>query len=691
MGTGDGTGTVYALLVGVNEYGGSAYGRLRGCVNDVRLAREVLQERTAGRIDVLELLDREAGVTAVASAVRTHLGQAGPRDTALLWFSGHGTEYAAVTAAELAAEPTGRCQALVCADGPLPDKTLGALLDGVAAGGAHVVAVLDCCFSAGATREEGARARVAPWAAHWPAPVVSRDPAGPAPRARHVLLAASRIDRPAFERPVNGPEGRAVVRGVFSHSLATAVRAAPPRATARELLAGAQAEVRRRLLDGQHPVLWPAEAGGLADRPLLGGPARTPDAYLLREGPDGWEVDCGRVHGLTGEAGTEFTVAGAEPTGAAAGAGAWTVPGARAGADAGAVPGAGDGPRVVRAVAVRADRTLVEPVGWAPERGSVRPVVLSALALPPAAVLVDAPPERAEAAALLAAGLTSPLLRVLPEDPAGADPAALRFRVSLRGRVAHVLRPDGSPYVEPLEMSGPADVPLVAACLAHLTHWHRIRDLSSGLSPLGGHVRLEIRPWADREGPPLVPDGRGEIGLEYADGEPPWVSVRLRNTGHRPLWCVLVDLDDQFGAGTSLFPGQYVGAGLSAQVWEGDPVRMALPESRPARPGAVVRDWLTLIVAEAELNTVPFHLDSWDPAQAGAGTRRAPSGDLLRLESPRGGTAAGSRDLLRAGPGTAGQWAAASLALRTVVPGRSGAVGRPAPGRARTANGRTVS
>ncbi|WP_392897121.1 caspase family protein [Streptomyces sp. LN699] len=612
-------GTVYALLVGIDEYRIGVRARLRGCVNDVVAAGPALERRAPGRLRALTLLNGEATVAAVEEAVRTHLGQAGPGDTALLWFSGHGTEYAAATPQELRIEPTGRCQAVVCADGPLPDKRLGALLDSAATAGGHVVAVLDCCFSGGASREEGTAARYLPPLPDWEPPPASRDAVGPDPRPHHLLLAASRIGQLSHERRFDAPGGP-VVHGVFSHALLDALRGTRPAVTGRELLAAADAGVRR-VLSGQQPVLFPAEPGGLADRPVLPGPSdggAGPSPYLLREGPQGWEVDCGRVHGLTGGAGTEFAAA--------------------------------EG--VVRVRAVRADRCLVDPDGWTPEPGSVRPVALSALALPPAAVVLDG-----EDVALP----PSPLLRPVAADSVEARSARVWFRVEVRGARARVLRRDGSPYVDPLPLAGAADAARLTDCLARLTHWHRIRDLDAGLSPLAGRVRVEVVPWGRAE--PLRPDGNGEIALAYDGPRAPWVTVRLRNTGPRPLWCVLVNLDDRFGAGSSLFPGQFIGGGMTGHALDGDPIRMVLPASRTGRTGAFARDWLTLVVAEGELNTVPFHLDRWDPL---AGSHRSASGPpadgLLRLAAPR------SRDMVAARPAGAGQWAASTLALRTSGP-----------------------
>ncbi|MEU9027318.1 caspase family protein [Streptomyces sp. NPDC048383] len=635
---------VYALLVGINEYRTAVrhgLADLRGCVADVADARAALEASAPGRLDARVLLNGEATARAVEEAIRGHLYRAEEGDTALLWFSGHGTEYAASTPQELLLEPTGRCQALVCADGPLPDKLLGALLDGAAAAGGRVVAVLDCCFSGGASRE-GDVPRSSRPLPHWRPTVGSRDLTGPDTAPRHLLLAASRLGQPSFERPVDDADGRTdpdgpawsddlPVRGVFSYSLARALRRAGPRTTARELLAEADAGVRR-LVSGQQPVLFPADPGGLADRPLLSAalrgdlPREGPvSAHLLREGPQGWEVDCGRVHGLSGGPGTEFTAAG--------------------------------GP--VRVTEVRTDRALVDPDGWIPDPGSVHAVTLSALALPPAAVVLTG-----DAAALP----PSPLLREVADGSPEEAGAGLLFRVDVRGGRARVLRRDGSPYVPPLPLAGPADARRLVDCLTGLTHWHRLRDLSAGLSPLTGHVRVEVLPWEHQDGEPLRPDGNGEIVLSYEDGQEPLVAIRIRNSGPRPLWCVLVNLNDQFGAGSALFPGQFIGPGMTGYALDGAQVRMVLPASRPVRPGASARDWLTLIVAEGELNTVPFHLTAWDPITNRWGTTASPLPEgLLRLAGAAPAPA-GGRDMLPARPFAPGQWAASSVALRTVVP-----------------------
>jgi hypothetical protein len=653
-------GTIYALLVGINDYPRQMATPLTGCVNDTTEAGRLLADRAGGTADVRVLLNADATAAAVTAAIEGHLGAAGPGDTALFWFSGHGTQSRA-TGTDLLIEATGRNQALVCVDGPLPDKRLGALLDAVAARGAHTAAVLDCCYAGGATRDSELTARYAPPGAEWDfsgaaaeAEAGARDAMGSeggGGSARHVLLAASRLNQRSYEGHFAGRR-----QGAFTHALLGAVREAGRDATYRELLAAADARLQRAG-GGQQPVLHPAEPGGVADLPFLGGAvSRAPSPYLLRSGAEGWEVDCGSGHGLregagAAASGTEFTV----------------------------LPGTGDG-GVVRARAVHGHRSLVDPVDWAPSAARVYPVALSALALAPATVAVtgfgdgEGPERHDDVQALRAALATSPLLRVVDSPVEAGD---LHFRVEARGASAHVLRRDGSPFVEPLPL---VDAGRVADCLVHLTRWHQLRDLTSRPSLLDGLVRVEIKPWEARDeaGTELLPDGSGEIVCPYTrgPGEPrsPWVSIRLHNRSpDRPLWCMLLDLTDGYRSDAELYPGHFIAPGHTGYALDGQPVRLSLPVGRATVGGASARDWLKLIVAEGELNTVPFHLPAWG---AGGATSRSGggagvvSGDgVLRLSRPQ--EPGGSRDLGRVGGGGApGLWATRTVPLRTVVPRR---------------------
>ncbi|QIB43846.1 caspase family protein [Streptomyces aureoverticillatus] len=769
-------GSIFAFLAGINAYAPRLARPLHGCVNDVTAACELLTRRTNGAARTAVALDGEATVAVVEDSIRRFLGAAGSGDTALFWFSGHGTHTWA-TGADLLIEATGRNQALLCADGPLPDKRLGALLDAVAARGAHVAAVLDCCFSGGATRApDGLTARFAPPTAKTPPPsppppMGSRDVPVREDAARHVLLAASRLDQLSYEGNFGGRP-----HGAFTHALLGAVRDAGPDATYRDLLAAADARVQRGGV-GQQPVLYPAAPGGAADLPFLGGAvARAPGPHLLRLGVQGWEVDCGTGHGLPDGAearGTEFRVVEGEGEGESGSGGERDGGGAPPGCGPAAPDAAGGRARRARARRVHTARTLVDPVEWEPDGGRVYPVVLSALAIPPATVSFEPAPAEApttpaeapatplapaeapaapyapapqaatappapephtpapppprpqtdpttESTATAATAATtatpatattattattpqhrtphpqfhltehhltqalhtsgpartpSPLLRPAPSPDERGD---LHFRVQAGDGLAHVLRRDGTPYTAPLPLTGPDDVRRITDCLAHLTRWHGIRDLAARPSVLDNLVQVEIAPWGAPPGEALVPNGSGEIvcayGPEGAESREPWVSVRLHNRSPgRTLWCVLLDLTDSYASHSALFPGHFIGPGRTGHALDGDPVQLSLPTSRPAAPGAYARDWLKLIVAEGELNTVPFHLPAWD---ATAATARSDAPDasydpgVLRFDAPE--LPAGSRDLGGVAAGSPGRWATRTISLRTVVPGGSG-------------------
>ncbi|MHB9859419.1 caspase family protein [Streptomyces sp. YIM S03343] len=628
-------GKIYALLVGIDDYPVSVARSLSGCVNDITEVRRLLADLAGSsgeQVHVRELLNAEATVEAVAEAVSRQLGAAGAGDKALLWFSGHGTELPA-TGDDLLIEATGRNQALVCADGPLLDKRLGALLDAVAARGVPVTAVLDCCHSGGASRDplrSELTARYAPPSPGWdfadPAPVAREFTVTP-PSGRHLLLAASRLDQPAYEGWFGGRR-----HGAFTHALIGAVRAAGAATTGRELLSAAAARVQRSG-SAQQPVLFPDLPGGPADRPFPGTTGRAARGLaphlLLRFGAQGWEVDCGSVHGLReGDGavaqGTTFTVVdgGDHPAPAIASA------------------------PVLTARAVRTDRTLVTPVGWAPARDRVYPVALSALALPPGSVTLDGPPDVVRE--LTEAIESAPLLRLTDGPERAAD---LHFRVLLRDGTAKVLRRDGTPFTDPLPTGGPEAARQVADCLAHLTRWHQLRELTAPRSLLDGLVRVEIAPWDAAPGEVLLPDGSGEIVCPYTAGpdrtpQAPWVSIRLQNRSpDRTVWCLLLDLTGRYGSHSALYPGHFIGPGHTGHALDGDPVRLSLPDGRPAVPGAEARDWLKLIVAEGELNTLPFKLPDLDPGQ----------GFHARLLGP----------VLEGG---ARRWTTLTVPLRTLVP-----------------------
>jgi hypothetical protein len=265
-------------------------------------------------------------------------------------------------------------------------------------------------------------------------------------------------------------------------------------------------------------------------------------------------------------------------------------------------------------------------------------------------------------------GGPSPDLRVVGEQD-DTDEPGLRVTAPIRAgrRVLRILRSDGRPATPDVEGHTVAAAERVVTWLEHIARWQALRSLANPVTALGDAVRIEVLPAYDGERRipekrvPLLLDRHGEIALRYrlAGGKAyaPRVFVRLRNTTGRPLWCLLVDLNDRYGADPVLFPGRLVGAGCVGAALEGGAIRVSLPRDRPAQPGAVVRDWLKLVVSEVPLTTLPFHLSALEePA-----TRTAARGQLLDgLVQPGGPSGLP--------PKAAPDWATAVVPMVTTVP-----------------------
>ncbi len=87
------TGRKLALLVGINDYPADI-GALGGCVNDVKLQKELLTYRFGfNPKDILTLTDTQATRQGILTAFEEHLiKQAKPGDTVVFHFSGHGSQ-----------------------------------------------------------------------------------------------------------------------------------------------------------------------------------------------------------------------------------------------------------------------------------------------------------------------------------------------------------------------------------------------------------------------------------------------------------------------------------------------------------------------------------------------------------------------------------------------------------------------
>ncbi|WP_030434616.1 caspase family protein [Actinoplanes subtropicus] len=637
--------TLYALLVGINEYADPDVPNLRGCVNDVEAVEAYLTRPDAeSRPRIKVLRDGEASRAAVVEAIRTHLGRATPADAVLFWFSGHGSDAACPDWAWFA-EPTRRLQTLVCADsrtGEVPDlwdKELSVLLDDVGRHAAHVAVVLDSCHSDGATREiptgrtsfrnvpEAApriRASLVPELIH---------AAAAADRPEHIALAACRSTERAREIEIGGRD-----RGVFSWSLLRALEQLSPLATYRELAAAARTEVEQRVRD-QTPQLRPA-ASPLADHAFLSPrPGVHGAAMRMRYLRGDWEIDAGAVHGLPAGEGLQVGVRGGSPS------------------------------QQATVTTVQTHRSLVRPDdGWAPARDRQYPMVVTQVPLPRLTVSVT-----------------------------GRDPAAVR-RLLLD---LHTAAPGGrpSPHVRDVEPGSPADLRAdvdpsgmvgidddrgrrrcevraeeAVGALEHIARWTLLSTLVNPRSELAGAVRIEVLEapadlaLAPRTGGSVLEPTGGELTLSYLrDGSgrrPPEVFLRLHNTSDRELFCVLLDLTPRFRVHAALFPGDFIAPRSPAAVLAGRRVQAYLPDGMAPEPGARARDRLLLLVAEQQFSAEPFLLP-----QLGGRLSRERSALTSRGLLERIGNGVVLRDLGEAETDRgAYDWTVESLTLVTEVP-----------------------
>ena len=153
---------VYALLVGIDTYVSAP---LDGPVSDVGKMADFLKSLPDVRLQLSVLTNEKATKTVVADAFRQHLGKAQKGDTALFYFSGHGTTEAADPKI-WRDEPGGLLSSIVCYNGLSPtgksqeswdylltDKELRYLLKAVTkSADVHTVALFDCCNSGDNTR-----------------------------------------------------------------------------------------------------------------------------------------------------------------------------------------------------------------------------------------------------------------------------------------------------------------------------------------------------------------------------------------------------------------------------------------------------------------------------------------------------------------------------------------------------------
>ena len=303
---------VYALLVGINDYS-PAVGKLTGCLNDVNHFQSYLTDNLdRSRLHIEVLKDADATRPNIIKQFRKHLGQAKADDVAVFQYCGHGARCKSAKAFE-PFFPDGKDEGLVCYDSrggngfDLADKEMAALLAELAKNEPHIACILDCCHSGSATRSADDFTQLKSRQTHevfderplesyldgYYAALSKRGESLEIPASRHILLAACQRVQKAWEGKDHS--------GVFTSTLLEVLGKTGTDISYADLFVRCRATVHKRA-DNQDPQ-FETFRGFQAYSGFLGGEAsQKARRYSVYFDKNGWQVDCGALHGLPSDA-----------------------------------------------------------------------------------------------------------------------------------------------------------------------------------------------------------------------------------------------------------------------------------------------------------------------------------------------------------------------------------------------------
>lgn len=297
------------LLIAIDKYPNWKH-RLNGCNNDIQAFRTFLEAWTDSntvQLNIVQLCDHQATYENVTTTFLSHFKDLKDGDTALVYYSGHGSRVPAPpvfwhsTAHE-------KHESLVLYDSRLEngkdllDKELSWLIWKVSQDkNVNFSVVLDSCHSGSGTRLEEVLIRrtegtghVRPWTTYLGADdyqLVGDNVI--VPRASHLLLSACQDFETAKEKRIGRTE-----YGVFSYSLLKALQQSNGRLSYQELAIRTQARVYEHSYE-QHPQLEPI--GGASIYQLFLGQTLTkklPWTLVRWDKKMRWIVEAGTLHGV---------------------------------------------------------------------------------------------------------------------------------------------------------------------------------------------------------------------------------------------------------------------------------------------------------------------------------------------------------------------------------------------------------
>jgi hypothetical protein len=307
---------LFALLVGIDTYPkGVGISDLRGCVNDVSLIKDYLENAVPLKWHIEILKNSEATRENIIRLFRDHLCRAGENDVVFFHYSGHGSTEVSATVFN-PYFPDKQDETIVCYDSrcdgryDLADKELAALLWEVAKNNPHIVVSLDCCHAGSGTREAGDSFLAAP--RQTPAKTACKprlletyldgfysEPLAKAakvsiPRVKHILLAACERGQRAWETMGH--------KGLFSYSLLETLEKSGPDIHYADLFVRSRATMFKRNTK-QNPQFETYGRFMPYTRFLDGQPmAQKAPRYFVCFERGNWVMKGGALHGLATEA-----------------------------------------------------------------------------------------------------------------------------------------------------------------------------------------------------------------------------------------------------------------------------------------------------------------------------------------------------------------------------------------------------
>lgn len=310
-----------ALLIGIDDYQHEHISKLKGCVNDVRLMKTILEE-TFGfpPENVTKIENEEATREKLLATLDRFVAETGANDIVVIHYAGHGS---LMTDRE-GDEPSGYDSTIMPIDSPgwrgdnkdISDDEIHLRLTELAKKTPYTTLIFDCCHSGTITRDDfGEAARFtqpdtrrvnelpeSPIPKEQWSGLTESGPSGWMPlEGKYVLMAGCRDEEVSYEyRP---PEGDGnVVHGALTYFLTNELRQARSGMTYRDVFERAAARVNANN-QKQHPQME-----GTADREIFGVRTLEPMRFFRVRSREGDTVELGAGAALGMTQGSKFEI-----------------------------------------------------------------------------------------------------------------------------------------------------------------------------------------------------------------------------------------------------------------------------------------------------------------------------------------------------------------------------------------------